>query len=43
MKAVKSLRVDTELWKKAKIYCAENDITLSEFIENLLREKLEKC
>jgi predicted HicB family RNase H-like nuclease len=37
-----SVRVDPELWKRAKIYAVERDQTLGDLIERLLRELL-KC
>jgi predicted HicB family RNase H-like nuclease len=39
---VTSLKVDPELWKKAKIAALECDITLGELIDQALREWLEK-
>lgn len=39
---VTSLRVDPELWKKARIKAIENDITLGEVIDEALREWLKK-
>lgn len=39
---VRSIRVDRELWKKAKIYCVKNDITLGEFITQILKKELKK-
>jgi predicted HicB family RNase H-like nuclease len=39
---VTSLRVDPELWKKAKIKAIENDLSLGEVIDEALREWLQK-
>jgi len=41
-KARLNLTVDKEIIKKAKVYCVENDISLSQFIEDHLRKVLEK-
>jgi len=41
-KKVTSLKIDPELWKQAKVYCAENSTTLSELMEDLLRKELVK-
>ena len=37
---VTSIRVDEELWRKARIYALENGLTMKGLIESLLREKL---
>jgi len=48
---VTSFRVDAKLWKKARIYAIQNEISMKKLIETLLRlelrenrikEKLEK-
>lgn len=39
---VTSLRVDPDLWKKAKVKAIENDTTLGEVIDEALREWLKK-
>lgn len=39
---VTSLRVDPDLWKKAKMKAIENDTTLGEVIDEALREWLRK-
>jgi len=39
---VTSLRVDPELWKKAKMKAIENDTTLGEIIDEALREWIKK-
>jgi len=41
-KITKSFRVDPELWKKVKVHVAETDNDLSSFIEEALKEKLNK-
>ena len=38
-----SIKIDPELWKKAKIYCIENNLDLSQLIEKLIREELTKA
>ena len=37
---VTSLRVDEELWKRAKIYSIQKGVTLSELVESLIRKEL---
>lgn len=37
-----TLRVDTELHKKIKIRIAKKEITLKKYIEDLIKEDLEK-
>jgi len=37
---VTSIRVDEELWRQARIYALENDLTMKELLESLLRERL---
>jgi len=39
---VTSVRVDEELWKKAKIHAIQKGITLTALLEELLRNELEK-
>ena len=39
---VTSFRVDSELWKKARIYAVEHEITIRNFIESLIRQELEE-
>ena len=39
--ALTSIRVDEELWKKAKIYAIEHNETLSGLVERLLKEEIE--
>jgi predicted HicB family RNase H-like nuclease len=39
---VTSLRVDPQLWKKAKMQAIEHDITLGEVIDEALREWIKK-
>lgn len=40
-KMVTSIKVDKELWKDAKIHAIRNEMTLYEFLEQALRNKLE--
>ena len=37
---VTSLRIDEDLWKRAKIHAIENGTTLSELVESLLKREL---
>lgn len=39
---VTSIRVDEDLWKEVKIHTVREGITLSEFLNHVLREKLKK-
>lgn len=39
---VTSIRINPDLWKEARKYCIDNDMSISELIENLLKEKLKK-
>ena len=39
---VTSFRVDSELWKKARIYVVEHEITIRNFIESLIQQELEE-
>jgi predicted transcriptional regulator len=41
-KVITSVRVDDELWKKAKIHAIEKDETLTDMLERLLKEELER-
>jgi hypothetical protein len=40
MKTLKQIQISVEIWKKAKMYCAENSITLKQFVEGLISNKL---
>lgn len=35
-----SIKMNPKIWKKAKIYCIENNIELSKLLEDLLEKKL---
>jgi len=37
-----SFKIDPEIWKKVKIYCAEKEIDIADFLEESIKEKLEK-
>lgn len=39
---VRSIRVDRELWKKAKIYCIKNNMTLGELVTKILKKEMKK-
>jgi len=41
-KVITSVRVDDELWKKAKIHAIEKDETLTDMLERLLKEELKR-
>jgi len=36
MKKLKQIQIDEQIWKLAKIYVSENDISLKEFVEKLI-------
>ena len=35
-----SLKIDEEIWKKVKIYCIQQGIEISEYIEELIKSSL---
>ena len=35
-----SLRIDPDLWKKVKLHCVQNELDISEYIENLVKKDL---
>jgi hypothetical protein len=37
-----SIRIDREVWRKARIYAIENDKTMKELIETLLKKELKE-
>lgn len=39
---VTSLRIDTDLWKEVKKAAIDNNLSLGEFIDRALRDKLQK-
>lgn len=39
---LKSLKINKELHKSIKLYCAENDINMYHFVEKILQEKINK-
>ena len=41
-KVVTSVRVDDELWKKAKIHAIEKGETMTDMLERLLKEELQR-
>jgi hypothetical protein len=41
-KVVTSIRVDDELWKKARIHAIENGETMTDMMERLLIKELER-
>jgi len=36
MKKLKQIQIDIKYWQKVKIYCAQNDISIKNFIEKLI-------
>ena len=42
MKVRKNISIEYEVWKAAKIYAAQNDMTVSEVIERALKKYLEE-
>ena len=42
MRKVTSIRVDEELWKRLKKHCIDSGIDLSEYMELLIKERLDK-
>lgn len=36
MNKLKQIQISEEVWKKARIYCAEQGVTLKQFIEKLI-------
>ena len=40
MKTTTSIKIDTELWKKAKIIAVQRNLTASELIEKLLKKEV---
>lgn len=41
-KVVTSIRVDDNLWKKARIHAIKNDETMTDMIERLLSKELQR-
>jgi predicted DNA-binding ribbon-helix-helix protein len=41
-KKITTFRIDTNLWKKLKVYCAEKSITITDYIEELIRKGVDK-
>lgn len=39
-KVTKSLKISAEIWRKIKIHCAEKEITVSQYIEELVKKDL---
>lgn len=37
-----SIKIDPELWKKVKKHCIDEEIDVSEYLENLIRQDLGK-
>ena len=37
-----SLKIDPEIWKEAKHHCLDDDITYSEYVEELIKKDLKK-
>lgn len=41
-KEATSMKIDSEVWKEAKIESIRREITLSQFVEEALRKELDK-
>lgn len=41
-KETTSIRIDPILWKEAKIHALKNDMSIGEFIENLIKKEIKK-
>ena len=39
-RVTKSLKISPEIWKEIKIYCAEKEIEISEYVETLVKDNL---
>ena len=37
-----SFKIDPKIWKKVKIYCAEKEIDIADFLEDLINKNFEK-
>ena len=37
-----SIKIDPELWKEAKKYCIDKNITISDLLESLLEKEIKK-
>ncbi len=37
-----SIKINPELWKEARKYCIDKNITISDLIENLLEKEIKK-
>lgn len=40
MKTKKQIQIDIKIWQQAKVYCAENNLSLKQFVEELIGNKL---
>ena len=38
MNKLKQIQISKEIWAKAKVYCANHDLTLKQFIEKLIND-----
>jgi predicted transcriptional regulator len=41
-KMVTSIRIDDDLWKRVKIHAIENDETLTDMVERLLKKEINR-
>lgn len=39
-KKATSIKIDPELWKKFKLHCIENEVEMSELLEQLIKDKI---
>jgi len=35
-----SIKIDSDIWKKVRLYCIEKDTDISEYLEDLIRRDL---
>lgn len=40
MKKTTSIKIDPELWKKVKKYCIDEEMDISKYIENIIKNDL---
>ncbi len=39
-RVTKSLKIDPDIWKKVKVYCAQKETDISEYIEELIKKDM---
>lgn len=40
VKKTTSLKIDSDVWKKVRLHCIEQEIDISEYLENLIKKDL---